>query len=409
MLMKRVVITGVGAVTPLGGGVNALIQGMELRKSAVCFMEEWSRYCGMSSHVAAPAKLKDEKNIPRQKRRSMGRMSIFAAQAAEQALADSGIKSDDISNRTGCIIGSTTGSAGSISRAFEIMLFEKDLSRLPSSMFFQGMSHTAAINVAQYLGLTGCVMATSAACASSIQAIGTGYEFIRSGRQDVLLCGGAEELHPSVTGSFDVVFAASVKYNQTPQKTPRPFDEDRDGLVCGEGSGILVLEEYEHAVRRGAGIYAEITGYGTCGSGSHISQSDEGSIIRCINETLHDARTAPDEIDYINAHATGTVQGDKVEAAAIGKLFGDSVPVSSLKGYIGHTLGASGAIELIASLIMMEKGIIYPTLNLDGIGPDCRGINHVKKPLRKEINTVLKNCFAFGGVNAALVCRKHIA
>ena len=407
--MKRVVITGVGAVTPLGGSVNALIQGIELRKSAVCFMEEWSRYCGMSSHVAAPAKLKDEKNIPRQKRRSMGRMSIFAAQAAEQALADSGIKSDDISNRTGCIIGSTTGSAGSISRAFEIMLFEKDLSRLPSSMFFQGMSHTAAINVAQYLGLTGCVMATSAACASSLQAIGTGYEFIRSGRQDVLLCGGAEELHPSVTGSFDVVFAASVKYNQTPQKTPRPFDEDRDGLVCGEGSGILVLEEYEHAVRRGAGIYAEITGYGTCGSGSHISQSDEGSIIRCINETLNDARTAPDEIDYINAHATGTVQGDKEEAAAIGKLFGDSVPVSSLKGYIGHTLGASGAIELIASLIMMEKGIIYPTLNLDRIGPDCRGINHVKKPLRKEINTVLKNCFAFGGVNAALVCRKHIA
>jgi 3-oxoacyl-[acyl-carrier-protein] synthase II len=407
--MKRVVITGVGAVTPLGGSVNALIQGMELRKSAVCFMEEWSRYCGMSSHVAAPAKLKDEKNIPRQKRRSMGRMSIFAAQAAEQALADSGIKSDDISNRTGCIIGSTTGSAGSISRAFEIMLFEKDLSRLPSSMFFQCMSHTAAINVAQYLGLTGCVMATSAACASSLQAIGTGYEFIRSGRQDVLLCGGAEELHPSVTGSFDVVFAASVKYNQTPQKTPRPFDEDRDGLVCGEGSGILVLEEYEHAVQRGAGIYAEITGYGTCGSGSHISQSDESSIIRCINETLNDARTAPDEIDYINAHATGTVQGDKEEAAAIGKLFGDSVPVSSLKGYIGHTLGASGAIELIASLIMMEKGIIYPTLNLDGTGPDCRGINHVKKPLKKEINTVLKNCFAFGGVNASLVCRKHIA
>ncbi len=407
--MKRVVITGVGAVTPLGGSVDALIQGMELRKSAVCFMEEWSRYCGMSSHVAAPAKLKDEKNIPRQKRRSMGRMSIFAAQAAEQALADSGIKSDDISNRTGCIIGSTTGSAGSISRAFEIMLFEKDLSRLPSSMFFQGMSHTAAINVAQYLGLTGCVMATSAACASSLQAIGTGYEFIRSGRQDVLLCGGAEELHPSVTGSFDVVFAASVKYNQTPQKTPRPFDEDRDGLVCGEGSGILVLEEYEHAVQRGAGIYAEITGYGTCGSGSHISQSDKSSIIRCINETLNDARTAPDEIDYINAHATGTVQGDKEEAAAIGKLFGDSVPVSSLKGYIGHTLGASGAIELIASLIMMEKGIIYPTLNLDGTGPDCRGINHVKKPLKKEINTVLKNCFAFGGVNASLVCRKHIA
>jgi 3-oxoacyl-[acyl-carrier-protein] synthase II len=286
------------------------------------------------------------------------------------------------------------------------MLFEKDLSRLPSSMFFQCMSHTAAINVAQYLGLTGCVMATSAACASSLQAIGTGYESIRSGRQDVLLCGGAEELHPSVTGSFDVVFAASVKYNQTPQKTPRPFDKERDGLVCGEGSGMVVLEEYEHALERNAKIYAEVSGYSTCGSGIHISQSDKKSIIRCIHEALNDAQISPDEVDYINAHATGTLQGDKEEAGAIRDLFGESAPVSSLKGYMGHTLGASGALELIASLSMMEKGMIYPTLNLDEIAPDCRGINHVTEPIKKEINSVLKNCFAFGGINAALVCKK---
>jgi 3-oxoacyl-[acyl-carrier-protein] synthase II len=404
--MKRVVITGVGAVSPLGRDVKSLVEGLEAGKNAVCYMEEWSRYNGMDSHVAAPAELRNEKNIPRQKRRSMGRMSFFAVQASEQALADSGIKSDYISNRTGCIIGSTTGSAGSISRAFEIMLFEKDLSRLPSSMFFQCMSHTAAINVAQYLGLTGCVMATSAACASSLQAIGTGYEFIRSGRQDVLLCGGAEELHPSVTGSFDVVFATSVKYNQTPQKTPRPFDKERDGLVCGEGSGMIVLEEYEHALERNAKIYAEVSGYSTCGSGIHISQSDKKSIIRCIHEALNDAQISPDEVDYINAHATGTLQGDKEEAGAIRDLFGESAPVSSLKGYMGHTLGASGALELIASLSMMEKGMIYPTLNLDEIAPDCRGINHVTEPIKKEINSVLKNCFAFGGINAALVCKK---
>ena len=406
--MKRVVITGVGAITPLGGSVNSLADGMEAQESAVCFMEEWSRYCGMNSHVAAPAELRDEKKIPRQKRRSMGRMSIFAVQAAEQALADSNMDLSDIpSNRVGCIVGSTTGSAISISKAFETMLFEKDLSLLPSSMFFQCMSHTASINVAQYLGLTGCVMSTSAACASSLQAIGTGYEFIRSGRQDILLCGGADELHPSVTGSFDVVFATSSKYNDTPRKTPRPFDKDRDGLVCGEGSGILVLEEYEHAVRRNAKIYAEIIGYSTCGSGSNISRSDEKSIIQCISETLQNAKISPAEIDYINAHATGTLQGDKEEAAAIRDIFGDSVPVSSLKGYIGHTLGASGAIEMIASLKMMEKGIIYPTLNLNEAGPDCMGIEHVMEPLKKEINTVLKNAFAFGGVNAALVFRKY--
>lgn len=408
MQLSRVVITGIGAISPLGDGIDSLMDGIHAGKSAVQYMEEWTRYKGMDSHVAATAKLKNEKKIPRQSRRSMGRMSIFAAQASEQALADSGINSVEIPpGRMGCIIGSTTGSARSISKAFEIMLPEKDLSQLPSSMFFQCMSHTAAVNVAQYLCLTGYVMATAAACASSLQAIGTGYQLIMAGRQDVLLCGGAEELHPTVTGSFDVLFATSAKYNQTPQKTPRPFDKDRDGLVCGEGSGILVLEEYERAIRRNAKIYAEITGYSTCGSGSHISQSDKKSMIYCMSDALNTAQVMPKEINYISAHATGTLQGDKEEAGAIRELLGGSVPVSSLKGYIGHTLGASGAIELIASLLMMEKGVIYPTLNLDNISPDCEGINHITKPVKKEINTILKNCFAFGGINAALVCKKH--
>lgn len=408
MQLKRVVITGIGVVSPLGNGVASFIDGLETGKSSVRFMEEWTHYNGMRSFVAAPAELKDEKKIPRQNRRTMGRMSIFAAQASEQAVADSGITSADMSSgRTGCIIGSTMGSAKSINDAFEIMLPERDLSQLSSSMFFQCMSHTATVNVAQYLGLTGYLMTSAAACASSLQAVGIAYDLIRLGRQDLFLCGGAEELHPTVTGSFDVLFATSVKYNQAPQKTPRPFDKDRDGLVCGEGSGIIVLEEYEHAVRRNAKIYAEITGYSTFGSGTHMSQSDKKSMIRCMSETLNNANIRPEHIDYINAHATGTPQGDKEEAEAIKEIFGATVPVSSLKGYIGHTLGASGAIELIASLIMMEKGSIYPTLNLEEIGPDCRGIAHITRPLRKEINTILKNCFAFGGINASLVFRKN--
>ena len=408
MQLKRVVITGIGVVSPLGNSVASFIDGLETGKSSVRFMEEWTRYKGMRSYVAAPAELKDEKKIPRQNRRTMGRMSIFAAQASEQAVADSGLTPDDLSSgRTGCIIGSTMGSAKSINDAFEIMLPERDLSQLSSSMFFQCMSHTATVNVAQYLGLTGYLMTSAAACASSLQAIGIAYDLIRLGRQDLFLCGGAEELHPTVTGSFDVLFATSVKYNQAPQKTPRPFDKDRDGLVCGEGSGIMVLEEYEHAVRRNAKIYAEITGYSTFGSGSHMSQSDKKSMIHCMSEALHTADIRPEQIDYVNAHATGTPQGDKEEAEAIKDIFGASVPVSSLKGYIGHTLGASGAIELIASLIMMEKGIIYPTLNLEEIGPDCSGIEHITRPVQKEINTILKNCFAFGGINASLVCRKN--
>jgi 3-oxoacyl-[acyl-carrier-protein] synthase II len=404
--MNRVLITGMGVVSPLGNTVDQLMEGLKCGRSAVCFMEEWSRYCGMNSHVAAPAELKDEKKIPRQKRRSMGRMSIFAAQAAEQACADAGLEESLLgSATTGCIIGSTTGSAISISRAFETMLFEKDLTLLPSSMFFQCMSHTAAINVAQYLGLRGHVMATSAACASSLQAIGAGYDLIRSGRQTVLLCGGAEELHPSVTGTFDVVFAASSHFNDAPHQTPRPFDSRRDGLVCGEGSGIVVLEEYEHAVRRGAPVYAELIGYSTCGSGSHISQSEEDSIVQCISETLADAGLNAGQIDYVNAHATGTLQGDREEAAALRSIFADSVPVSSLKGYLGHTLGASGAIELIASLMMMGSGTIYPTLNLEEAADDCSGIGHVLQPVGREMRYLMKNCFAFGGINASLICR----
>ncbi|MEK6528987.1 MAG: beta-ketoacyl-[acyl-carrier-protein] synthase family protein [Nitrospirota bacterium] len=407
MQLKRVVITGIGVVSPLGNSVASFIDGLETGKSSVCFMEEWTKYKGMRSHVAAPAELKDEKKIPRQFRRSMGRMSIFAAQAAERAVADSGLMPSDMAvGRTGCIIGSTMGSAKSINDVFEIMLPERDLTQLPSSMFFQCMSHTATANVAHYLGLTGYTMATAAACASALQAIGIGYDLIRLDRQDIFLCGGAEELHPTVTGSFDVLFATSVKYNQTPKKTPRPFDKDRDGLVCGEGSGILVLEEYEHAVRRNAKIYAEITGYSTFGSAAHMSQSDKKSMMYCMNEVLKDSNIAPKQIDYINAHATGTQQGDKEEAEAIKGIFGDSVPVSSLKGYIGHTLGASGAIELIASLIMMKNGIIYPTLNLDEISPDCEGVNHVTQPVKKEINTILKNCFAFGGINASMICKR---
>jgi len=407
MQLNRVVITGVGVVSPFGSDVNALMKGIEEGRSAVRYMEGWDQYIGLRSHVAAPAEIHDEKKIPRQKRRTMGRMSIFAAQAAEQALDDAGIKPAGISSRrAGCIIGSTMGSAKSINDAFEIMLPEKDLSRLNSSMFFQCMAHTAAANVAQYLGLDGYVMATAAACASSLQAIGTGYDLIRLGRQDILLCGGAEELHPTVTGSFDVLFATSAKYNQTPQKTPRPFDKDRDGLVCGEGSGIVVLESFERAVRRNAKIYAEIIGYSTTGNGLHVSQSNKLSMVYCMEQALGDAHVTPEEVDYINAHATATLQGDQEEAEAVRELFGASVPVSSLKGYIGHTLGASGATELIASLCMMERGIIYPTRNLDTVSPECDGIHHVTKQMKKKIDVIVKNCFAFGGINAALVCRK---
>jgi 3-oxoacyl-[acyl-carrier-protein] synthase II len=394
-------------VSPFGNGVAALMQGIDAGRSAVRAMEGWEQYSGLRSLVGAPVTMQDEKLIPRQKRRSMGRMSIFAAQAADEAIADSGFKlADEDPWRVGCVIGSTMGSAKSINDAFELMLPDKDLSKLNSTMFFHCMSHTAAVNTAQYLGLNGTIMAPAAACASALHAIGTGYDLIRLGRQDVLLCGGAEELHPTVTGSFDILYATSTKYNDRPHMTPRPFDKDRDGLVCGEGSGLLVLEEYEHAVKRKARIYAEITGYCTTANGLHVSQSNKASMVACMHRALDEAGLKPSDIDYISAHATATIQGDQEEAEAVRDLFGASVPVSSLKGYIGHTLGASGAIELAASLKMMERNVIYPTLNLEAVSPECDGIRHVMQPLKQPVKTVLKNGFAFGGINAALVYRQ---
>ena len=407
MTLKRVVITGFGVVTPFGNGIAELVKGIEAGRSAVQRMAGWETYIGLRSLVGAPVTMKDEKNIPRQKRRSMGRMSIFAAQAADEAIADAGIVLEQEDRwRVGCVLGSTMGSAKSINDAFEIMLPDKDLSRLNSTMFFQCMSHTAAVNTAQYLGLNGVIMAPAAACASALHAIGTGFDLIRLGRQDVLLCGGAEELHPTVTGSFDILFATSTKYNDRPEHTPRPFDRDRDGLVCGEGSGILILEEYERAVRRKARMYAEITGFSTTANGLHVSQSNKESMVVCMRRALDDAGIKKEDVDYINAHATATLQGDQEEAEAIAEVFGSAVPVSSLKGHIGHTLGASGAVELAATLKMMEQSVVYPTRNLENVSPDCAGIDHVVTPRKKDITTVLKNGFAFGGINAALVCKK---
>jgi 3-oxoacyl-[acyl-carrier-protein] synthase II len=396
-----------GSVSPLGRGLPALLEGIEARHSAVRKMEGWDQYLGLRSLVGAPAELKDEKLIPRQSRRSMGRLSIFAVQAAQDAVLAAGLEPALAkTGRMGCVVGSTTGSAISISQAFETMLPDHDLTKLSSMQFFHCISHTATMNVAQALGLNGWVMATSAACASAMQAIGAGYDLIRLGRQDVMLCGGAEELHPTVTGSFDVLFATSVKYNDTPALTPRPFDRDRDGLVCGEGGGILVLEDYEHAVKRGAPILAEILGYHTCSSGDHVSESSRPAMVTCMREALKAAELQPAQVDYVNAHATATMQGDKEEAEAIAEVFGPKVPVSSLKGYIGHTLGASAAIELAASLAGMRKGLLYPTLNLENVSPECQGVGHIMgDALQRDARIVVKNSFAFGGISAVLVCR----
>ena len=395
-----------GAIAPAGYSVAEILRALDAGRCATRGMN-WGTYAGMRCTVGAPVELRDADKIPRRNRRTMSRMSIFAVQACVEALASARLDVDSVraDGRIGCIMGSTTGSPEAISESYETLLECRDISMMSSSKFFQCISHTVAMNVSQFLGLRGVVLAPSAACASGLQAVGAGYDLIRLGRQDVLLCGGGEELHPTSVGSFDVMFATSTRYNESPQETPRPFDRDRDGLVCGEGAGVLVLEDRARALARGATIYGELAGYHTCGNGSHVSQSDEGTMVACMARALEYAGLDAGNIDYVNAHATGTSQGDAAEAAALGRVFAGTVPVSSLKGYMGHTLGASGAIELICSLCMARDAVIYPTLHLDNVAPDCEGVFHVQERIERPIRAFLKNSFAFGGINAVLVCR----
>lgn len=394
-----------GVVGPLGYDVSEMMDGLHENRSAVQRMGEWKRD-GLRSRLGAPLTIRNERDIPRRARRTMSPMSIYGAQASDQALADAGLDRGELegTRRMGCVMGHTTGSPITIDESYEMLAEHGNFAMLGASEFFRTLSHTVTLNVANYIGIRGCVLATSAACASGLQAVGAGLDLIRLGRQDMMLCGGAEELHETVVGSFDLLYATSVNYNDDPTSSPRPFDRDRDGLVCGEGAGVLLLEDYDHAVERGADIYCEVLGYHTCGSGTHVSQSDQASMTVCMREALKQADVTPEEIDYVNAHATGTEQGDAAEAEAIGNVFGERVPVSSLKGYEGHTLGASGPMELIATLEMMRRGELLPTRNLENVAPDCDGLDHVREKRSEKIRCIMKNSFAFGGINAALVC-----
>ena len=222
-----------------------------------------------------------------------------------------------------------------------------------------------------------------------------------------MLCGGSDEYHPLTTLCFDLINAASTGYNSSPSKTPRPFDRDRDGIICSEGCGILLLESYDSAKERGADILAEIVGFASTANSENIANPSAESLVACMEKTLSDSNINPQDIDYVNAHATGTIQGDIEEAEAIYRVFGGEVPVSSLKGHIGHTMAASGSLELIASINMIRKKIVIPTLNLENIDDLCKKINLVQNLEERQIEYILKNNFALGGVNSSLILRSY--
>jgi 3-oxoacyl-[acyl-carrier-protein] synthase II len=408
MSLPRVVVTGMGGVTALGDSWPEVEKRLRARRNAVERMGEWDRYEMMHTRLAAPVKhFEAQAYYPRKATRSMGRVSLLALRATELALQQAGLRNDpEISDgRMGIAYGSAAGSIEPV-RVFGHMLDTGSMQGVTSTTYIQMMPHTAAVNVSLYFGLKGRVIPTSSACTSGSQAIGYAYEAIRAGREPMMVAGGAEELSAPGAAVFDTLFATSTK-NDAPSSTPRPFDKKRDGLVVGEGAATLVLEDLEHARARGATPLAEIVGFATNSDGMHVTQPDDKQQARAMSMALADAGISASAIGYVSAHGTATDRGDVAEARATANVLGDSVPVSSMKSYIGHTLGACGAIEAWWMIEMMRNKWFAPTINLETPDPECEIINLLRGDGRSlDIEYAMKNNFAFGGINTSLVFRR---
>lgn len=406
MRLKRVVITGTGSVSPFGRGSDALFSCIKNGQSGIRRVETLEEVGGLGPRVAGLVPDVGMQDIPRKTRRSMSPMSAYAYLAAIDALAQAALPPAFVTGgRLGVAVGSTIGSPITLESFFRQYLPCSSVEQMKSMLFFRIMGHTAAANVAQALGATGMVLAPSSACSSGCQAIGLGYEAIAMGRQDCMLCGGTDEYHPLVSATFDIMQAASTAYNDHPKLTPRPFDCNRDGVVCSEGAGVLLLESLESAKKRSAPILGEILGFASNSDAGSIAEPTPEPITVCMRAALDDAGIRPEDVEYVNAHATGTELGDIAESQAIAALFGGKIPVSSLKGHLGHTMAASGALETIAVLEMLRHKLLLPTLNL--VTPDsrCSGIYLLQKKIGTSGILAVKNSFALGGINCTLVVR----
>jgi 3-oxoacyl-[acyl-carrier-protein] synthase II len=338
----------------------------------------------------------------------MGRVALMATRASELALQDAGLLEHPLlkSGQLGVSFGSSAGTPSAIGD-FGRMMEERTTKGINATTYIKMMAHTAPVNIGVFFGATGRVITTSSACTSGSQGIGYAYEAIKNGKQTAMIAGGAEELCATEAAVFDTLFATSVR-NDAPQTTPRPFDAGRDGLVIGEGAGCLILEEREHALARGATIYAELVGFGTNSDGCHVTQPNAETMKIAMQLALSDARLEPSAIGYVNAHGTGTQQGDIAESHATAQVFGSGIPISSLKSYMGHTLGACGALEAWISIEMMREGWFAPTIHLDQVDPQCAELDHIRGEGRRlDCEYVMSNNFAFGGINTSLIFSKH--
>ncbi len=408
--MKRVVVTGMAGITSLGSDWDSIEANFSANRSGIRRMHEWDRFTELNTRLAGPV---DDFTVPghwtRKQLRSMGRVSRLSVKAAEQALEQAGLLHDASirDGRMGVACGSSTGSTEEI-KAFGNMLLNSVADGLNANSYIRMMPHTTAANISIFFGLTGRVIPTSSACTSGSQGIGYAYEAIKFGRLPMMLAGGAEELCATEAMVFDALYATSLK-NDAPHTTPRPYDAGRDGLVIGEGAGMLVLEELEHALARGATIHAELVGFGSNADGQHATKPEQSTMRRAMELALQDANLQPEAIGYVNGHGTATEQGDIAETQATQALFGSRMPISSQKSFFGHTLGACGALESWFSIEMMNRDRYIHTLNLDSIDPRCGELDYlVEAPRVMQHEFVMNNNFAFGGINTSLIFRRWV-
>lgn len=406
--MKRVVVTGMSAITAIGDSWAEFESGLRKKQNAVVKMPQWQDAVGLNAFLAAPVShFSKPAHYTRKQTRSMGRVSLMAVRATEMALEQSNLLGTEVltNGDTGIAYGSSIGSTQPLI-GFGDLLKHHDMSGMTATTYIKMMNHTTAVNIGVFFGIKGRVHTTSSACTSGSQGIGYAYEAIKFGKQKIMVAGGAEELCISEVAVFDTLFATSTK-NDHPELTPRPFDVDRDGLVIGEGASTFVLEELEHAIARGAPILAEVVGFGTNSDGLHVTRPTYETMAVSMQLALDDASLPASEIGYVSAHGTATDKGDIAETTATELVLGKNKPISSLKSYLGHTLGACGAIEAWASIEMMNHKWFAPTIQLTKVDPLCGDLDYITGDgVNIDTNYVMSNNFAFGGINTSLIFKR---
>lgn len=410
LMGRRVVITACSSITPIGRTKEEILHNLVHGISGVKALREdglLSQY--IHSKVFGTVDYPIVYDFKRQHRKTMGPVAYYACQVAKEVLENAGLDQAFVtSGRLGVAFGSTHGSP-TVQRDIYRTFFgasQNKFSTIGAVDYLKSMVHTTAVNITKMFGITGRVISSSTACTTSSQSIGYGYEAIKYGMQDAMLCGGADEYDTTTVAVFDNLLACSTAFNDTPCLTPRPFDVKRDGLVVGEGAGAVMLEEYGYARKRGAPILAEVIGFACNNNGGDLILPNLNGIRETIRIGLKDARINADEVDIISAHATGTKMGDVIESQAIYDVYGNLPHVVGLKSYMGHTMGSCGAIETIIAVYLMEEGFIAPTLNLDEIDERCAMINHIVKLREYPVRIATIQNFAFGGVNTSLVIKK---